>query len=129
MFLTVKNKQEYSKAKSELNQILDFFNKREDTKNFTMLILKGFPVFYKIVNQINNRKKLTIDANIEFTSNIDVRKVKCSCGKEDCKVGLNFDDNAMLLTNKFGNETAMQLDKENIDEIIVWLKQIKKGVK
>jgi hypothetical protein len=35
----------------------------------------------------------------------------------------------MLLTNKFGNETAMQLDKQNIDEIILHLRQIKKQLK
>ena len=65
----------------------------------------------------------------ELKSNIDNRKVKCSCGKEGCKVGLNFDENVMLLTNKFGNETAMQLDKQNIDEIIDYLKHIRNNQK
>jgi hypothetical protein len=67
--------------------------------------------------------------NIELPSSIDARKVKCSCGEQQCKVGLNFDDNVMLLTNKFGNETVMQLNIENIDEIIEWLKQIRRNAK
>lgn len=121
MFLTVGNARDYFKVKSEFNQLLGFLKKDK--------MIDGFDNFLRITNQLNNHKELTLSANINFPSVIDVRKVKCSCGKEICKVGLNFDENVMLLTNKLGNETAMQLDKENIDEIIGWLKQIKKELK
>jgi len=121
MFLTVKNAKEYDKVKSEFHSLVWFLEKN----NFD----KGLDYLKQINNQLQNKKQLTLSSILDFESSIDARKVKCSCGKENCKVGLNFDENVMLLTNKFGNETAMQLDKQNIDEIILHLRQIKKQLK
>lgn len=121
MFITFKDENEYEIAKAEFNQLLGFL---KGTNN-----LDGFKMFYDITSQLNHEKEITMATKTELASGIDNRMVHCSCGKKDCKVGLNFDEGVMLLTNKYGNETAMQLNKENIDEIISQLKQMKKSLK
>jgi hypothetical protein len=68
-------------------------------------------------------------------SHIDLRKVNCACRKPDCRIGLNFDTDAdnnraiMRLTNKYGEETTMYLDRQTIDCIIEHLRELKKSIK
>ena len=67
------------------------------------------------------------EKHIIYESNIDGRQVKCSCGKDNCKIGLIFDSESkiMMLTDKFGNEHAMYLNEKTISEIKQKLKDFK----
>ena len=70
-------------------------------------------------------------SHIVYESYIDNRKIKCSCGSSGCKVGINFDSDpdVMLLTDKFGNEHPMKLDKVNVRELIKALKEYQQTFK
>lgn len=66
-----------------------------------------------------------MESHIIYPNSLDNRMVRCGCRKPDCKIGLNFDSspNVMLLTDKYGNEHAMHLTKENIKQIKDLLKK------
>lgn len=70
-------------------------------------------------------------SHIVYESYIDNRQIKCSCGSEDCKVGINFDSDpdVMLLTDKFGNEHPMKLDKTNVGQLIKVLKEYQSALR
>jgi hypothetical protein len=64
----------------------------------------------------------TLEKHTVYVSHIDNRMVKCSCGEEKCKIGLNFDGGdgkeVMRLTDKFGNEHTMCLSEQNINDTL-----------
>lgn len=64
-------------------------------------------------------------SHIIYEDNIDLRHVKCSCGKPECKIGVSFDSepDVMRLHDKFGNEHSMRLDKKNVKQIIARLNE------
>lgn len=55
---------------------------------------------------------------------IDCRTIKCSCGKDNCRIGVSFDSdkNMMRLQDKYGNEHTMHLNKKNAKQLIESLK-------
>lgn len=62
--------------------------------------------------------------HVVFESFIDNRTIVCGCGNKECKIGLSFDSepDIMRLTDKYGNEHGMHLNRENIKELIKHLK-------
>lgn len=66
-----------------------------------------------------------------YASHIDNRQIKCACGSPDCKRGLAFDSNpaVMILTDKYGNEHSMRLDKSNVRELIKILREYQQAFK
>lgn len=70
-------------------------------------------------------------SHIVLESYIDNRKIKCSCGKLDCKMGINFDSDpvVMLLTDKYGNEHPMKLNKTNVKQLIKTLREYQQDLK
>ena len=98
--------------KSELNQIFGYMLAGNDMSK------EKFPEFIKLLNNINSNSN-KLNAVTIYPSNIDLRKIKCACGKDDCKIGLNFDSgsNIMFLNDKYNNEHAMYLDVLNVNEI------------
>ncbi len=62
--------------------------------------------------------KLT--AHTIYESDIDNRDVLCGCNDEHCKIGISFDSepDIMRLTDKFGNEHAMRLNKQIAKQLI-----------
>ncbi len=76
--------------------------------------------------------KLLAISELVSPSYIDNRMIKCACGQPDCKIGLNFDQEEdrkdrfmMRLTDKYGNEATMYVDRKTRDEIIKELKSFK----
>lgn len=59
-----------------------------------------------------------------YESNIDCRTIICACGEPNCKIGLSFDSepSIVMLTDKFGNDHAMHLNKKNAKQIMKSIK-------
>ena len=74
--------------------------------------------------------KYKLKPHIVYEDHLDMRSIKCACGKENCKIGLSFDSDPdiMRLTDKFGNEHAMHLNKINVTQLIKDLKLILKTI-
>lgn len=64
---------------------------------------------------------------VVYLNHIDNRIIKCACGNPKCKIGINSDSdpNILFLTDKYGKEHAMHLNKENTKELISLLKSFK----
>lgn len=62
--------------------------------------------------------------HIVYEDDIDCRHVKCSCGESGCRIGVSFDSepDVMRLTDKFGNQHCMHLDKKTARLLIRHLK-------
>ena len=65
-----------------------------------------------LANFLSMKKSHTV-----YISFLDNRKIKCSCKSLDCKIGINFDENVMLLTDRYGNEHPMYMDKKNTKDL------------
>lgn len=57
----------------------------------------------------------------------NLNSIKCACNNPNCKIGIHFDEepNVMLIHDKNGNLTAMSLNKENVNKLIIELLEIK----
>ena len=65
-----------------------------------------------------------LKSHIIYEDHIDLRTIKCSCDSPDCKIGISFDSDPeiMRLTDKYGNEHTMYLNKKNAKQLIEYLK-------
>jgi hypothetical protein len=62
-----------------------------------------------------------------YENTVDTRSIVCACGKEGCKIGVSFDElqrPLMYLTDKYGNDHSMTIDKDSAAQIIAHLKEL-----